>query len=243
MGDMKDSAFITSDNLPDLTAAFAQSVKSAGITSPEDELKVSIIGEPGVGKSYIATKLAEGILGSHMHTMEQSVERDNMHDLILWSVHTNEHQEIIQYDEASLRFVDQDYHDFVAAEQGKTPVPKRIFPGVTFVEHPNADTEEDSDIVVRVKFSEMQRQELHRIHKEIEHGGYDLESKKQELADIAAQGCMMEIETQGFRVDDTPLIEFFDRQNNTDNEDLNVPIYMLDDDDADLGDYAGIHPD
>ena len=210
MGDMKRSAFITSDNLPDLAKAFSSAAQSAGLNDRENDLKVSIIGEPGVGKSYIATKLAEGLLGAHMLTHQQSVPRDNMHDLILWSVHSNKDMEVIQYDEASLRFVDDDYHNFVMQQRKNHPIPERIFPGMTFIEHPDQKTEDDSDIVVRIRFSEMQQQELSRIRAEMEGGAIDIAAKKQELADIAAQGCVLEIETQGFRVDETPLIKFFD---------------------------------
>lgn len=207
---MKYSGFVTGETLPDLCDAFASAVNSAPAVNNTDELTVSVIGEPGVGKSYIATKLSEGLLGEDMHTIKQQVSRDDMHDLILWSVHTNGAQENIQYDQASLRFVDQDYHDFVMAEHEKTPIPPRMFPGVTFVEHPTAETENKSDMVVRLSFSDIQKDLAAQVMKKMEQPNADLTVLKQDLADIAAVGCHIEIETRNPFFDTTKLATFFE---------------------------------
>jgi len=235
---MKRSTFITAENLPNLAQAFGDAVDSAGLHKHDDELKVAVIGEPGVGKSYISTKLAEGVLGSDMHSQSQSVPRDDMHDLILWSYHTDGEQEILQYDEASKRFVDDEYHNFVMEQRKEHPIPERTSPGVTFIEHPDQDTEDDADIVVRIRFSELQKSEIARIRTEMEHGTADLTAKKQELANVAAQGCEIEIETQSFRFDDSALIEFFDNEETDAQSTTAVPAAFMIDEDEDFGEEA-----
>lgn len=239
---MKRSAFVTADNLPDLAGAFGKAVDSAGLHKHDDALNVAVIGEPGVGKSYISTKLAEGVLGSDMHSLSQSVPRDDMHDLILWSYHTDGAQEILQYDEASKRFVDDEYHNFVMEQRKEHPIPERTSPGVTFIEHPDQETEDDADIIVRIRFSEYQKSEIARIRTQMEQGAANLTAKKQELANVAAQGCEIEIETQSFRFDDSALVEFFDKQDNPVWRDLAAPPYVFDDDD-DLENIADLSYD
>lgn len=228
---MLKTAFINADNLMDFTTAFAKSIQSVDPQEDKDDIQVAVIGEPGVGKSYIATKLAHRILAENVITHTQTIQRDDMHDLVLWSVHSDGVQEIVQYDEASLRFVDEDYHNFVVAHQQQTPMPERTLPGLTFIEHPDQDTEYESDIVVRISFSDMQRQDLQNIRKEIQYCAANIEEKRAQLAAVAAQGCVIEVETQDIRMDYTALKQFFD-----DADELSSTGYE-DDEDPYYGNY------
>lgn len=111
---MKFQTFISANSLPELAGAFAGSV--APIFQDENdnaEVTVSLIGEPGVGKSFIAASLSKAVIGENVTARVMSVPREGMHDLILWSESNNGQLQNIQYDEASKRFVDDTYHSFV----------------------------------------------------------------------------------------------------------------------------------
>lgn len=206
------SAFITAVNFPDLAAAFAASVAPACLEECENQAVISIIGEPGVGKSYVARKLSEGVLGEAMVTEVQAVSRDAVPDLILWASHENDKNQIIQYDEASLRFVDEEYRDLVMSERGKAPIPAQHLSGLKFVEHPDVETEEQSDVVIHLSFSKAQKKAMDGMHATVTSIGGDLQAHKDALSDVAAQGCLLEMDFSGDFVDKKPLIEFFDAQ-------------------------------
>lgn len=208
---MKGQKFINAENLPELARAFAESVGPAFSESENPEVKVSLIGEPGVGKSYISAKLSEAVLGDNVTAQVQTVPRENMHDLILWSARETDALQIIQYDEASTRYVDDAYHDFVERQRAQTPVPAREKPGIVFAEHPDLRTERTSDIVVRVAFSPEQQAAITQLREAMD--GADAETLtliKNELAGVAAQGCLLEMEIRSARIDPNPLIDFFD---------------------------------
>lgn len=206
---MKEKVFITVKNLPKLRNAFAASVTPYLQENNDADLNISVIGEPGVGKSFITTKLSKGVLGQNTTTSAHAVERENMHDLILWSTHTNGTQQIIQYDEASRRFVDEEYHNFVQQEQQKNPTPERKLPGLTFIEHPNLDTEQNSDITVRICFSERQQAAIENVRQKMENSTHHITIHKKALSKIAAMGCQLEIETNSDKIDQEPLEKFF----------------------------------
>ncbi len=208
---MKAQKFINAENLPELARAFAQSVSPALAEDEIPAVKVSLIGEPGVGKSYIAAKLSEAVLGDNVTAQVQTVPRENMHDLILWSARETDTLQIIQYDEASTRYVDDAYHDFVEQQRAQNPVPERNKPGIVFAEHPDLRTENTSDIVVRVAFSPEQQAAITHLRDSMD--GADAETLtiiKNELAGVASQGCLLEMEIQSARIDEAPLIDFFD---------------------------------
>ena len=208
---MKNKAFINAKKLPRLRDAFSKAAQSFSGQSKDDALNVSVIGEPGVGKSFITAKLSQGVLGQKMHSISQAIPREGMADLILWSDHTNGKKQIIQYDEASLRFVDQDYHDLVQEERLKSPLPTRKLPGLTFVEHPDQETEDASDLIVRMTFSEKQQEAISNIQQKIKSSSSHIMIHKKALTKIASLGCEIEIETKGDRIDDAPLVDFFDK--------------------------------
>ncbi|MCL4677766.1 MAG: hypothetical protein KJ017_04130 [Alphaproteobacteria bacterium] len=208
---MKGQKFINAENLPELASAFARSVGPAFSESENPEVKVSLIGEPGVGKSYISAKLSEAVLGDNVTAKVQIVPRENMHDLILWSARETDTLQIIQYDEASTRYVDDSYHDFVERQRAQNPVPVREKPGIVFAEHPDLKTEKTSDIIVRVAFSPEQQAAIARLRESMD--GADAETLtiiKNELAGVAGQGCLLEMEIQSARIDEGPLVDFFD---------------------------------
>lgn len=206
---MKRQKFITAENLPIMTRAFADSVDPA-LRSGGD-VTVLLIGEPGVGKSYISGKMSDAVTGPHVTALTMTVPRDNMHDLILWSVRESESLQIRQVDEASTRFVGQEYRDFVIAQRELHPVPPRVKPGITFVEHPDPEMEEASDIVVRLSFSEHQRAAILMLRDNMFGAAPEIiASIKDDIARVMAQGCLLEMEFQGNRVDRVPLIDFFD---------------------------------
>ncbi len=211
---MKEKAFINAKNLPRLRDAFSKAVGSVADKDNDYALDVSVIGEPGVGKSFITTKLSQGVLGIHMHSISQAVPREEMADLILWSDHTNGKEQIIQYDEASLRFVDEDYHSLVQKERVKSPLPTRHLPGVNFIEHPDQETENASDLIVRMKFSDKQQEAINAINHKIQNSSDHIMIHKKALRNIASLGCEIEIETTSDRIDDTPLVEFFEEYGN-----------------------------
>ena len=208
---MNYSAFITSENFPNLAMAFASSVSSVCLSSQEEEALISVIGEPGVGKSYVARKLSQGVLGQGMVTEVQAVAREAQPDLILWASHANEENQIIQYDEASLRFVDVQYRDLVMSSREKFPIPGRYSSGLTFIEHPDLETESKSDIVARLSFSTAQKQAIEAIHATVNSVRCDLDVCKKELSRVASKGCLLEMNFSGKLVDEAPLIEFFDK--------------------------------
>lgn len=133
-----------------------------------------------------------------------------MADLILWSDHTNGKEQIIQYDEASLRFVDQNYHNLVQEERLKSPLPKRSLPGINFIEHPDQETEDASDLVVRMNFSDKQQTAINNIQTKIQSSDDHIIIHKKALAKIASLGCEIEIETKSDRVNEAPLVDFFE---------------------------------
>ena len=207
---MKSQKFITAENLPDLADAFARSVTPALETGAAADVKISLIGEPGVGKSYISAKLSEGVLGPDALAQVQAIPRDNMHDLILWSLREGGGRQVLQYDEASSRFVDPDYHDFVRRQLGFYPLPAREKPGITFAEHPEADTEESSDMVIRVALSEQQVRDMLKLREMLLADDRDrVIAVKRDIAAVAAQGCLLEMSFQGTRLRPAPLIDFF----------------------------------
>lgn len=208
---MKGQKFINAQNLPELARAFAQSVSPALVEDEIPAVKVSLIGEPGVGKSYISAKLSDAVLGNNVTVQTQIVPRENMHDLILWSARETDTLQIIQYDEASTRYVDDAYHDFVEQQRAQNPVPKQTKPGIVFAEHPDLKTEQTSDIIVRVAFSPEQQAAIARLRDSMD--GADAETLtiiKNELAGVAGQGCLLEMEIQSARIDEGPLVDFFD---------------------------------
>lgn len=206
---MKRQKFITAENLPIMTRAFAESVDPA-LRSGGD-VTVSLIGEPGVGKSYISAKLSDAVTGPHVTALTMTVPRDNMHDLILWSVRESENVQIRQMDNASRRFVDADYHDFVFAQRLLHPVPVRTKPGINFIEHPDETMEMASDLVVRLSFSPQQREAILMLRDNMFGAAPEVvASIKDDIASVMAQGCQLEMEFQGNRIDRVPLIDFFD---------------------------------
>lgn len=205
---MKSQKFITAENLPDLAAAFARSVEPT--LAPGGDLTVSVIGEPGVGKSYISGKLSDAVTGPHVTAQTMTIARDNMHDLILWSVRETDALQIRTVDEGSVRFVGPEYRDFVVQQRELHPVPPRVKPGITFVEHPDEEMEEASDIVMRVSFSAQQREAILMLRSLMDpNNPEDLIALKDDIAQVTAQGCLLEMEVHGNRIDRAPLIEFF----------------------------------
>ncbi len=205
---MKSQKFITAENLPDLADAFARSV--APVLEAGGDLTVSVIGEPGVGKSYISGKLSDAVTGPHITAQTMTIPRENMHDLILWSVRESDRLQIRTVDEGSVRFVPPEYRDFVLQQRELHPVPPRVKPGITFVEHPDEEMEEASDVVLRVSFSPQQREAILMLRSLMDpNNPQDLVALKSDIAKVTAQGCLLEMEVHGHRVERAPLVEFF----------------------------------
>lgn len=208
---MKGQKFIDASNLPTLAKAFAKVVESAFSANPNGEMTVCLIGEPGVGKSYISSKLSEAVLGDNTTAQVKSVPRENMHDLILWSVRESDTHQIIQYDEASPRFVDGDYNYFVTKQHALNPIPERSRPGITFAEHPDHATEEKSAMIVRVSFSPAQKMAVQQLRETMENSPAELHEKfRNDIAYVTLQGCLLEMEFQSTSFNYTPLMEFFE---------------------------------
>ncbi len=208
---MKGKAFININNLPAMRDSFCAAVSPCLENEDNPDISVAVIGEPGVGKSYITAKLSQGVLGQNIKTKEQVCPRDNMHDLILWSNHKNDTHQIIQYDDASLRFVDEDYHNFVMQERENHPLPDRDLPGISFIEHPDEKTENEADIVVRISFSDKQSAAIQNVKEKIENDDRHISVHKKALSKIASLGCEIEIETSSDRINTEPLEDFFEQ--------------------------------
>lgn len=83
-----------------------------------------------------------------------------------------------------------------------------------FIEHPEAETENRSDIVLTVMHSPQQISSIAAIRDQLSQASDQskIQSLKAELAEIAAQGCVVVLETHGDRIKPEPLKDFFEEQ-------------------------------